>query len=64
MNKSNEKQSPRLRFDLNEGSCYSLHVRLGIVEGDPAAPNWILVLSEKTTKKCYYDAVNTTASIA
>ena len=30
-------------LDLNEGSCYSLHVALGITEGDPSRPNGILV---------------------
>jgi len=30
-------------FDLDEGSCYSLHITLGVAEGDSSRPNWILV---------------------
>ena len=33
-----------LGLDLDEGGRHSLHVGLGVVEGHPAAPNWILVL--------------------
>jgi len=37
-------------LDLDKGSCYSLHVALGVAECDPSRPNWIFVSVRVNTR--------------